>query len=179
MSSSAASGGTGPTGNQYSGVFASNKIGGLGYGVTISIGVLLITISISLAAFFCTRHRGNNSQPSQSRRTASSETDAEEGLSDEALSGYPTVVYSQVTTSEKAAAATAAVCCSICLADYNDSDELRRLPECGHLFHVLCVDPWLRQHPTCPVCRTSPLQSPAATPLAEVTPLARAALVNH
>ncbi|MQL75677.1 hypothetical protein Taro_008061 [Colocasia esculenta] len=53
-----------------------------------------------------------------------------------------------------------ALCCSICLADYKDADVLRRLPDCKHLFHLKCVDPWLRLHPTFPVCRTSPLRRP-------------------
>ncbi|CAH2040846.1 unnamed protein product [Thlaspi arvense] len=61
-----------------------------------------------------------------------------------------------------------ATCCSICLADYKGSDTLRLLPDCGHLFHLKCVDPWLRLHPTCPVCRTSPVPTPMSTPLAEV-----------
>lgn len=44
-------------------------------------------------------------------------------------------------------------CCSICLMDYKESDLLRMLPGCGHLFHVACVDPWLIMKLTCPVCR--------------------------
>jgi hypothetical protein len=44
-------------------------------------------------------------------------------------------------------------CCSICLMDYKEADLLRMLPGCGHLFHVMCVDPWLRMNLTCPVCR--------------------------
>ncbi|EPS63723.1 hypothetical protein M569_11061, partial [Genlisea aurea] len=43
--------------------------------------------------------------------------------------------------------------CVICLADYEKSDEVRVLRDCGHLFHTHCVDPWLSAHATCPVCR--------------------------
>ncbi|XP_027364633.1 RING-H2 finger protein ATL70-like [Abrus precatorius] len=43
--------------------------------------------------------------------------------------------------------------CSICLMDYKETDLLRVIPGCGHLFHANCVDPWLRINFTCPVCR--------------------------
>ncbi|CAI9097570.1 OLC1v1034032C1 [Oldenlandia corymbosa var. corymbosa] len=79
------------------------------------------------------------------------------------------ILYSEAKLKNKDSTAT---CCSICLADYKNSDTLRVLPDCSHLFHLKCVDPWLRLHPTCPVCRTSPLPTPLSTPLAEVVPLA-------
>ncbi|XBH67088.1 hypothetical protein VPH35_095523 [Triticum aestivum] len=56
--------------------------------------------------------------------------------------------------------------CAVCLAEYADGDELRRLPGCKHAFHRLCVDEWLRRRPSCPLCRTSPPATrapPAAT----------------
>jgi len=41
--------------------------------------------------------------------------------------------------------------CSICLNDYEEDDELRTLP-CKHLFHSKCIDRWLANHTTCPLC---------------------------
>lgn len=42
--------------------------------------------------------------------------------------------------------------CSICLEEVVVGDLLRSLP-CLHQFHVNCIDPWLRQQGTCPVCK--------------------------
>jgi len=42
--------------------------------------------------------------------------------------------------------------CTICLEDWADKDEVRTLP-CLHIFHSKCVDKWLRQNRTCPVCK--------------------------
>ncbi|KAD5960749.1 hypothetical protein E3N88_12221 [Mikania micrantha] len=43
--------------------------------------------------------------------------------------------------------------CAICLAEYVDGDEIRVLPQCGHRFHVGCIDMWLGSHSSCPSCR--------------------------
>ena len=45
--------------------------------------------------------------------------------------------------------------CPVCLEEYEAKDVVRVLPACGHAFHAPCIDAWLRQHPTCPVCRAS------------------------
>ncbi|XP_042511900.1 putative RING-H2 finger protein ATL71 isoform X1 [Macadamia integrifolia] len=50
--------------------------------------------------------------------------------------------------------------CTVCLAEYQEKDVIRVLPYCGHYFHVTCIDVWLRQHSTCPVCRISLRDSP-------------------
>ncbi|KAK1409680.1 hypothetical protein QVD17_36209 [Tagetes erecta] len=45
--------------------------------------------------------------------------------------------------------------CIVCLSEYHADDTLRILPSCGHFFHSSCIDIWLQQHCTCPVCRVS------------------------
>lgn len=42
--------------------------------------------------------------------------------------------------------------CCICLAKYRDKEEIRQLP-CSHVFHLKCVDHWLRIISCCPLCK--------------------------
>ncbi|XP_039057900.1 uncharacterized protein LOC120201342 [Hibiscus syriacus] len=43
--------------------------------------------------------------------------------------------------------------CHICLAEYEEGDQIRVLP-CQHEFHMACVDKWLKEiHGVCPLCR--------------------------
>ncbi|KAG4378794.1 hypothetical protein AAZX31_17G102500 [Glycine max] len=43
--------------------------------------------------------------------------------------------------------------CYICLADYEEGDQIRVLP-CFHEYHMSCVDKWLKEiHGVCPLCR--------------------------
>lgn len=43
--------------------------------------------------------------------------------------------------------------CAVCLARYENPETLRLLPKCKHAFHLECVDKWLNNHSTCPLCR--------------------------
>ncbi|KAJ2941194.1 hypothetical protein O0L34_g10427 [Tuta absoluta] len=43
-------------------------------------------------------------------------------------------------------------CCAICIEPYKVAETLRSLP-CRHEFHKNCIDPWLLEHRTCPMCK--------------------------
>ncbi|CAL0328119.1 unnamed protein product [Lupinus luteus] len=66
------------------------------------------------------------------------------------LDAIPTLKYN-----EEAFRSLENIQCIICLADYKEKEILRMMPECGHTFHLSCIDIWLRKQPTCPVCRLS------------------------
>jgi hypothetical protein len=41
--------------------------------------------------------------------------------------------------------------CTICLGDYEDGEELVKLP-CGHTYHNECIGAWTAEHSKCPLC---------------------------
>ena len=44
--------------------------------------------------------------------------------------------------------------CPICYDNLNHKP--RQLHTCGHVFHLHCIDHWLRLKKSCPVCRSTP-----------------------
>ncbi|KAK5602083.1 hypothetical protein CRENBAI_017010 [Crenichthys baileyi] len=44
--------------------------------------------------------------------------------------------------------------CQICFCEYADGEKLRMLP-CFHDYHVQCIDRWLKDNITCPICRAN------------------------
>ncbi|KTG01478.1 hypothetical protein cypCar_00030939, partial [Cyprinus carpio] len=48
--------------------------------------------------------------------------------------------------------------CAVCIEGYKPNDVVRILP-CRHLFHKGCVDPWLVDHRTCPMCKMNILKA--------------------
>ncbi|KAK9935678.1 hypothetical protein M0R45_022767 [Rubus argutus] len=43
--------------------------------------------------------------------------------------------------------------CAICMEDFVEGESCRVLPTCDHTFHLICIDSWLKLHPSCPICR--------------------------
>ncbi|OCT65941.1 E3 ubiquitin-protein ligase RNF128-like isoform X2 [Xenopus laevis] len=48
--------------------------------------------------------------------------------------------------------------CAVCIEPYKPSDVVRILT-CNHFFHKNCIDPWLLEHRTCPMCKCDILKS--------------------
>ncbi|XP_035264030.1 E3 ubiquitin-protein ligase RLIM [Anguilla anguilla] len=46
--------------------------------------------------------------------------------------------------------------CSVCITEYAQGNKLRKLP-CSHEYHVHCIDRWLSENSTCPICRRAVL----------------------
>jgi hypothetical protein len=70
------------------------------------------------------------------------------GLERAVVEALPSFVYSGEEAKEKME-------CAVCLEEFEDGEKGRTLPNCGHGFHLDCIDMWLHSHSTCPLCRTS------------------------
>ncbi|KAI0491473.1 hypothetical protein KFK09_025733 [Dendrobium nobile] len=101
------------------------------------------------------------------------ERNADIEIDNATLTTWPTLTY--VEAKSRDPRAVNAICCYICLVDYQEDARedkaMRLLLECGHLFHAACVDPWLWMQHTCPVCRSLVMNQDLQMPLAEVIPL--------
>uniref|UniRef100_A0A0E0MLY1 RING-type E3 ubiquitin transferase n=1 Tax=Oryza punctata TaxID=4537 RepID=A0A0E0MLY1_ORYPU len=86
------------------------------------------------------------------------------GLSQEDIEAIPAFEY------RKGSSGRAVEQCAVCIAAVKDGDTVRRLPGCGHAFHAPCVDGWLRDHATCPMCRADVKVAGETTPATKEEP---------
>jgi E3 ubiquitin-protein ligase ATL6/9/15/31/42/55 len=75
------------------------------------------------------------------------------GINPQILKSFPILLYSSIINHLKESETEAPLQCAVCLSDFNNNDTIRMLPQCNHFFHPPCIDAWLSNHPTCPVCR--------------------------
>nr|XP_043889264.1 E3 ubiquitin-protein ligase RNF6 [Solea senegalensis] len=69
------------------------------------------------------------------------------GLTKEQIDNLSTRTYGQASLEGEVGRA-----CSVCINEYAQGNKLRRLP-CSHEFHIHCIDRWLSENNTCPICR--------------------------
>ncbi|TQE03425.1 hypothetical protein C1H46_010990 [Malus baccata] len=117
----------------------------------VCIGVIAIIILIYWISY-CKRRQSPVDPSDHDEGSAT----IEQGLDEATICSYPKLPYSEAKL-QMVGSVSAPSCCCICLVDFDDTDTLRCVPNCGHFFHQICVDKWLQLHPSCPICRTSPL----------------------
>src|SRR5689334_14697567 len=71
------------------------------------------------------------------------------GASQRDVDALPTRKFSAVKAGENKSKEQTQ--CMICLCEYEPDDMLRTLP-CFHAYHQACIDKWLQEHRTCPIC---------------------------
>ncbi|CAD6337355.1 unnamed protein product [Miscanthus lutarioriparius] len=74
------------------------------------------------------------------------------GLPASVLRSLPVTVYGAGAGSPKDKEKDALEC-AVCLSEVADGEKVRTLLNCGHGFHVECIDMWFHSHDTCPLCR--------------------------
>ncbi|KAK1265507.1 RING-H2 finger protein ATL8 [Acorus gramineus] len=65
------------------------------------------------------------------------------GLPSATIQCIPTIPSSQSSNPD----------CAVCQNDFTSNERVRYLNRCRHSFHIDCIDKWLREHSTCPLCR--------------------------
>ncbi|CAE6247823.1 unnamed protein product [Arabidopsis arenosa] len=80
---------------------------------------------------------------------ATAATSDDKGLDSSVISSIPLFVYEEDEEEEEEEEE-----CVICLGLWEAGDFGRKLRNCGHGFHVECIDMWLSSHSTCPLCRS-------------------------
>ncbi|XP_060209070.1 uncharacterized protein LOC132636284 isoform X2 [Lycium barbarum] len=114
-------------------------------------------------AFYVTTQRDDHSDMEQQRSHDESSFlgynmnmgSVDRGASDEQLSSLPSWKYKEIGKKEElrnSGVENENTECCICLAKYGDKEEIRQLP-CSHIFHLKCVDQWLRIISCCPLCK--------------------------
>ncbi|KAL7610035.1 hypothetical protein Lser_V15G12183 [Lactuca serriola] len=78
---------------------------------------------------------------------------ANKGIKKKFIDALPKFKYDSAKDDNGGKLSSGDCACAICLTEYTDGDEIRVLPQCGHGFHVGCIDKWLGSHSSCPSCR--------------------------
>ncbi|XP_031284122.1 E3 ubiquitin-protein ligase ATL76-like [Pistacia vera] len=117
--------------------------------------MICICIVVTLLFFLLHKNRNRQRDRLRIREREGSDSDPEtrerQGIAQEALEQLlPLTNYGhQLDKSENSSY------CVICLESFTDGEPCRVFPVCNHIFHSSCIDAWLKDHLTCPVCRIS------------------------
>ncbi|XP_009326150.1 PREDICTED: E3 ubiquitin-protein ligase RNF6 [Pygoscelis adeliae] len=106
-----------------------------------------------------TQHYDGNNENQDNRQSQDANNLVENGtlgLTKEQIDNLSTRNYGDIHTENEISKT-----CSVCINEYVTGNKLRQLP-CMHEFHIHCIDRWLSENSTCPICRQPVLGSNAA-----------------
>lgn len=125
---------------------------------SVAIIIVLLIVALFFIGFFsiyirqCTdRNNSGNSVRNVlaiARRAANN--GGARGLEASVIETFPTFTYAEVKDHK---IGKGVLECAVCLNEFEDEESLRLIPKCDHVFHPECIDSWLENHVTCPVCR--------------------------
>lgn len=116
------------------------------------LGFMFILTFALLIYIKCCVHRGNssvhrNTIESQPWLITTTRSTRFSGIDKDAIESLPFFRFSSLKGSKEGLE------CSVCLSKFEDVEILRLLPKCKHAFHISCIDHWLENHSSCPLCR--------------------------
>lgn len=109
--------------------------------------ILLVTLLLLYARWIC-RYHPSSAATISAASVAHAPPPQALGLDPVSINSLPLILY---RPSDKELGE-----CSICLGIFVDGDKVKVLPNCRHCYHSECVDKWLTNHSSCPLCRASP-----------------------
>ncbi|GMH13167.1 hypothetical protein Nepgr_015008 [Nepenthes gracilis] len=128
-----------------------------GFSPSITMIIIVLIAAVFLVGFFSIyiRHCAED-HPVGSRYpltgTAARSRGVHRGLDASVIESFPKFAYSDVKSLR---ISNGELECAVCLNEFGGDETLRLIPKCDHVFHADCIDTWLADHATCPVCRAN------------------------
>nr|CAD1817284.1 unnamed protein product [Ananas comosus var. bracteatus] len=156
---------------------------GLGYGIAIAVGILVLVSTIMLASYLCVRAKGtSSSSPPRPPHSPPPPPPFTHHIRNGGGGGARRRRHRRLLPEIRmrrgeGRGGGGGGDVRDMSGGVRGREAVRRGTECGHGFHAGCAERWLRVSAACPLCRSSPSPSPAATtpaatPLSELIPLA-------
>ncbi|KAF0924654.1 hypothetical protein E2562_010251 [Oryza meyeriana var. granulata] len=140
---------------------------GISFGSLLAILLILCVIRWYLVWQSARQRRDDGAAADEAR---GSDKKRSAGLDADAIAALPEFAYKREEAGGSEEEDEEERECAVCLAVMADGEAARRLPRCMHVFHRGCVDVWLRENSTCPVCRAEVVVRPAGAVRADKLP---------
>ncbi|KAK4351317.1 hypothetical protein RND71_030630 [Anisodus tanguticus] len=114
--------------------------------------ILIATLLFLYARWVCKFRSPSIADPARSTH-APQVPSPPQGLDPAFIDNLPIILHA--TSSASTTTGGEVYECCICLGIFQDGDKVKVLPSCQHCFHSECVDKWLRNQSSCPLCRAS------------------------